>query len=550
MALEAARVLIVDALARGSYGKRMVTVDAVGAGPRTVAGVLEMLGVHVDLAVPEVVFEEPNILRDYNVLMVSAMSIDAPTVRRLVRLWRRRARGPVLLGGPIALEEGSLTATGSDLAVVGEAEPVIEKLFSEELVTPRGLDYQRLHSMCGVRFYEPGAGVVSRPRCPLMTRRMWERYRPSTRVVKGYPLYWASRIYVEVVRGCSNYTIPSLDTVPPELRPDKPRPGCAYCSVVTLWGYARSRSPDLVYQEVKALIDEGVTRIVLSGPDILDYGRDWLVEPRPLVDPRSPPPNVDALESLLSRLTSIPEVAAGEAGIMAENAKPNLVTEEAAETLGRYLRGTPIHVGVETGDPRLLESFGRPATLRETLQGVERLVRHGLRVYAYIMYCLPGETALSIEKTVKLIDKLYKMGVEKITAYKFMPLPGSALEKLATRPPRRCEDHPVKLAAAEANRKAKRRLIGQRMNAIVAGVHPRYRRPLAYPIPHGPVLLLEDRGLELGEIVEARVTGVRGDRMVEAVVVKKLARAKAVKAAPGPGGRLPAGRRARRPARG
>jgi len=520
------RVLVVDALARGAAGKRVVTVDAIGAGPRTVVGVLEMLGVEAELAVAEEVAESPGRLGGYDVLMVSGMSVDEPTVKRLVRLWRRRGRGPVILGGPIALEPGSLLRVGADLAVLGEAEPVVEKLFRYEMVSRRGLDYELLSSQCGVAYLEPGRGLRVNRRCPVMTRRMWERYRPSVEAVRGYPLYWASRVYVEVVRGCSNYTIPSLDVVPEELRPPKPRPGCAYCSVVSLWGYARSRSVDLVYQEVKSLIEAGVRRIVLSGPDFLDYGRDWLVEPRPLVDPRNPPPNVRAIRDLLKRLTSIPEVASGEAGIMAENAKPNLVTEEAAEVLGEYLKGTPIHVGVETGDDRLLRSLGRPATVREAIQAVERLTRRKLRVYAYVMYCLPGETKRTVEKTVALIERLYRLGVEKVTAYRFTPLPASALEGYTRLPPRSCGDHPVKRKAAEVNTRAKKRLVGTTVVAIVAGLHPVYRLPVAYPVPHGPVLLLEDR-LQPGDIVVARVTGVQGERMLRATVLRVKGRVQA-----------------------
>ena len=517
------RALIVDALARGSKGRRVVTVDAIGAGPRTVAGVLEQLGVEVDLRVSEDVLEEPSILGDYDALLVSAMSIDEATVARIIKHWRRRrGRRPVIVGGPIASDPGFVERTGADLGIHGEAEPVLERLVVEGVLEDP--EPALLRDMCGVVFRAPGGGLVVRPRCPVMTRRMWERYRPSTRVVRGYPLYWAARVYVEVVRGCSNYQFPRLDGVlPRELLPEKPRPGCAYCSVVSLWGYARSRSVDRVYEEVKALIDEGVHRIVLSGPDFLDYGRDWLVEPRPLVDPREPPPNLEALRSLLSRLTSIPEIASGEASVMAENAKPSLVTEEAASLLGEYLRGTPIHVGAESGDAALLRRMARPASPREAVEAVRRLRRSGLRPYVYVMYCLPGETRKTIESTVRLIEALYRAGAEKVTAYRFMPLPGSYLEKLRSAKLECPSPHPVKLKAEEVNIRAKKRLIGTRVRALVAGIHPRYEKPVAYPVTHGPVMLLEDKA-RIGELVEALITGVKGDHMVTASITRRLGR--------------------------
>jgi len=515
------RALIVDALARGSKGRRVVTVDAIGAGPRTVAGVLEQLGIDVELRVSEDVLERPDLLEGFDALLISAMSIDEATVSRIIRHWRRRrGRRPVVVGGPIASDPGFVERTGADLGIHGEAEPVLERLVREGIL--ERLDTDVLRETCGVVFRAPGVGLVVRPRCPVMTRRMWERYRPSTRVVRSYPLYWAARIYVEVVRGCSNYQFPRLEgVIPRELLPEKPRPGCAYCSVISLWGYARSRSVDLVYEEVKALIDEGVHRIVLSGPDFLDYGRDWLVEPRPLVDPRSPPPNLEALRSLLSRLASIPEVASGEASVMAENAKPGLVTESAAKLLGEYLHGTPIHVGAESGDAALLKRMARPATPREAVEAVRRLRRSGLRPYVYVMYCLPGETDRTVKSTVRLIEALYRAGAEKVTAYRFMPLPGSYLEKLRGLRINCPTPHPVKLKAEEVNIRAKKRLIGARVRALVAGVHPRYKRPVAYPLRHGPVMLLEDEA-SIGELVEAMITGVKGDHMVTASVAKRL----------------------------
>jgi radical SAM superfamily enzyme YgiQ (UPF0313 family) len=542
-------ILLVDALARGRYGKRMVTVDAIGAGPRTVAGVLEQKGQQVDLLVAEDVFTNPSVLRSYDAVMISAMSIDEPTVKRLVRYWRRsRGRRPVVVGGPIASDPGFVVRVGADLGIYGESEPVVERLVeSGWLESP---EPERLRGICGTAYPELGRLRVN-PRCPIMPRRVWERYRPSTRVIRGYPLYWAARVYVEAVRGCSNYQLPRLEEVlPPSLLPEKPKPGCAYCSVVSLWGYARSRSIDMIYNEVKSLIDEGVHRIVLSGPDFLDYGRDWLVEPRPLVDPSRPPPNLEAIRGLLSRLSSIPEIAAGEAAIMVENLKPNLVTEEVADTLAEYLRGTPVHIGAESGDEQLLKALARPAGVRDAVRAVRLLSSRGLRPYIYIMYCLPGENRETINKTIELMEKLYRLGAEKITAYRFMPLPLSALEKLRETPPLCQPNHPVREKAAEVNIRAKKRMIGKTIRAIVAGLHPRLGHPVAYPMPHGPVALLVAGPKPcVGDIVEARITGIHGDHMVEAVVLRVLARTRvpARGAKPGnPGARGPPRRRRRR----
>ncbi len=518
-------IVLVDALASSSLGKRIVTVDVIGAGPRAVAGVLESLGLGVDLYTIDSVINNKKILRNYKILMISAMSTDEESVARLVKMWRSiNGSSLVILGGPITSDPRVMMRLDADVGIHGESEPVLAKLFSIVDIDKGAINANELQGICGV-MYKHGSRIRINPRCPIMTRRKWEHYKPSTRVITSYPLYWAARVYVEVVRGCSNYSFPHLENILPEsLRPNKPRPGCAYCSVIHLWGYARSRSIELVYDEVKQLINKGVRRIVLSGPDFLDYGRDWLVEPKPLVNPREPPANLEAIKSLLERLSSIPEVSSGEAKIMIENVKPNLVSEEVASVLGKYLRGTPVHLGAEVGDDNLLRALARPASTREVIRAVELLKRYGLRPYVYIMYCLPGETSKTIKLTQKYMEKLYNLGAEKITAYRFTPLPGSSLEKVnLSMLPCNYAVHPIKAKAIELNKKAKKRLIGSIIRLIIVNYSKRYRGYIAYPLAHGPVTVVKSRKI-LHErcIVDARVTNVLSDRVVESALIRTV----------------------------
>ncbi len=250
-----------------------------------------------------------------------------------------------------------------------------------------------------------------------------------------------------------------------------------------------------------------------------------MVEPKPLLNPRFPPPNLDALKTLFETIRSIPEVDSEEVIVMAENTKPCLVTSDAAKILGEYLRGTPIHIGAEVGDDVLLKRLGRPTTTRETINAVRLLRKHGLLPYVYIIYCLPGEDEEIIEKTLKFMDDLYDAGAEKITAYKFMPLHDSYLEKLATMKKICIRDdmHPVKKKAITLNKLAKKKLIGSKVKAIVVGFHYKYKKPVAYPLSHGPVILIEPRRnltskLEQGTIIVVKITSIVTDRIVKGVV--------------------------------
>ena len=88
------RPLIVDALASGR-GKRLATRDVIGAGPRAVAGVLEMAGLSPRVALAETVLEGVVDLEAYNLLLVSGMTVDLTAVRRVVSKWRAEVDGLV-----------------------------------------------------------------------------------------------------------------------------------------------------------------------------------------------------------------------------------------------------------------------------------------------------------------------------------------------------------------------------------------------------------------------------------------------------------------------
>ncbi len=107
------RALVVDALARGSKLKRVVTVDVIGAGPRAVAALLESRGLRADLVPAEAVAEDPSILAGYDVLMVSAMTSDEGSAAAIAREWRRRSGGPAVLGGPVTADPTSVARPAS-----------------------------------------------------------------------------------------------------------------------------------------------------------------------------------------------------------------------------------------------------------------------------------------------------------------------------------------------------------------------------------------------------------------------------------------------------
>jgi radical SAM superfamily enzyme YgiQ (UPF0313 family) len=519
------KVLIVDALASGK-GERKATRDAIGAGPRVLAGILEPRGIAVSIIEAETILTG-DFPSGFNLLLVSGMTGDIPSIRRVASHWEG---GPTLIGGPVTSDpEQALRRTGCDLAVVGEGEETLSELLNAGLANGKLPDKDSLRKIRGLAFKTRSNIEMTQLR-RVMLRQTFNGYKPSTSTIKGYTLYRSARVYIEVLRGCSNYhrSLIGGDCESCGVcrkgtllaRYDCPigtPPGCGYCSVPSLYGPPKSRSVGGIRDEVVALLEEGVSRVVLSAPCFLDYGRDLLVEPEPLTDPRSPEPNYCEIEKLLSTLMDIPRMRDETAAFMIENIKASLVTEKAAKLLGKYLVGTPVGIGFETGSKSHSELMGRPSTPRETLMAIGRLRRAGMKPYIYFIHGLPGQTEETVDETVKAIKGSMDEGAERIILYRFQSLPMSAFSGYPSAPPNVSDSGSRRIhdAAAKANMSAKESMVGNIIRVVVAERYDKNRRLLVtYPLKHGPVVLIESPESLEGRIIDVEVTGIVSERIV------------------------------------
>ncbi|WP_457614955.1 B12-binding domain-containing radical SAM protein [Methanopyrus sp.] len=418
------------------------------------------------------------------------------------------------IGGPGAADPNALLKTGADAAVVGEAEETLPELL-EKRGPVRGAYFRR-----GDEVDFPGPRPVS---------KRFVRVNPEH--IRAYAHRWAARVYVEIVRGCSNSYRTTLKL--PDGRkcsgcgscregegrerwecPEGIPPGCGFCSVPSIFGPSRSRPLSEIVREVRGLVREGVRRVVLSASDVLDYGRGNL-----LTDPRAPPPNVEALRRLLRRTSKYVDV------LFVENVKACLLNREVAELLGEHCHGTSVSVGVETGDPRLLRAIGKPCTLKEALRAIRLLRRAGLRPHAYFVYGLPGQTMRSAKLTAEAMKRAVEMGAEKITVYRFRPIPASAFGDFPPGPSPRNDEASRLIAdtARRLNEALKRRMIGKRVRVYIA--EPDMRRPrdaIGWPVKGGPKVRLKGARELVGTECEVEITGVVSDKVVSGRVKKVL----------------------------
>ncbi|MEM4446823.1 MAG: radical SAM protein [Candidatus Jordarchaeales archaeon] len=523
------RFLLVDATGAGS-GIRGLARDVIGSGARAIAGVLEELGADVRIMVPEVFFGAGPKLSEFDVLMCGGMSMDIPAMAKIAGLWRRWSDGVCIAGGPASLEAKKLLDAGYDLVLVGEAEDTVADLFRRGLSDGVLPDEEELRRIPGVSFASRTTGFFSSG-----VRRTTGRWEPSVKHIKDYPLYTVARVYVWCVRGCSNFYRTRIQL--PDGRkciecgrctskslkdrltcPVNIPPGCGYCSVPNVYGPPRSREIESVLVEVEGLLEQGVKRIYLGASCFLDFHRDEKVS-GPLTDPREPEANYDRIEELLSNLKDLAE---GKAYISVENAKPCLLTEEAASIISEYLPNSTIHIGGETGNAKHAYLLGRPSTPSEVVAAVKTAVKTGLRPYVYFIHGLPGQTVRVARETAKMIRDVARLGAEKITVYRFKPLPMSAFEGFREAPSasRSKAGGLIVQEVIKVNKLLKRKLVGSVIDVLVAergrGIFK--GRLVGYPLREGPIVVLSGKA-RIGDVARVKITNVLGDKLTEGVIV-------------------------------
>jgi len=522
------RVLIVDALSAGS-GQRRSSRDSIGCGPRAVAGVFEKHGIPCNIHRVEEILNKNALVRKFNHVAVSAMTMDLPAVTKLVKLWRSSHRqGRVLIGGPIATSPMSLKDLNPDVIVIGEGEATLDELILRGFFDK----YVELSEIRGIAYPVGNQIVISKPREFITSESLSEEYEPSTTRIIDYKAYQASKVYVEVTRGCSNFRrtkyplsdgrkcieCGNCDASESEVRMDCPEdipPGCGFCSVPGTWGPPRSRTTEVIVEEVRELLDLGVHRIVLESPGFLDFMRGK----EPLTDPCYPPANLNAIKDLLDRLNALPQVANKTAYISIENMKACLFSEDVAQMLVDSMMGASPNIGLETGSEQHLKDIGKCGSPNDVISAVRIASKFGMTPFVYFIYGLPGETKETVRESIEIMRSISKAGAERIILYGFRALPGSAFE-----------DHPesstkdelgfqLRKEADRINREKKDNYLGRTIRGIAA--EPSWARhgyTMVSPLEEGPLMTVPG-GYSPGTLLDIRVIKVLSDGLVEGEVV-------------------------------
>ncbi|MBY9002163.1 MAG: radical SAM protein [Candidatus Heimdallarchaeota archaeon] len=534
-------ILIVDALA-ANEGRRKFSRDAIGVGPRLLAGICSRNKINSKITRIEDIIEGKydNLINDYEIVFISAMSVDKTAVERgLNKLRKENVNCQIILGGPILSDPEFLFTHKIPIGVAGQGEWVLDDLIKNDFSISSFLEDKDKDEYFWVQ--EKDSFFIEQKRFSATdSADIFNEFHPSIDHITDYPDYWFSKVYVEVVRGCSNHyrgetvrelggcsdcgNCDSLDDITRGECPEDIPPGCGFCSVSAVFGAPVSRTLKMVSDEIEALLEKGARRIILSAPGFLDYYRDS--NNKPIFSPTYPPANVKKIGELLSNLAGVRDKQEHKCSISIENIKPSLVTKEVAEIIGKYLPDTALSIGCETFDENLSNRIGRPSHPRKAIEAAKMFTDNGINSQIYLIHSLPGETVQALEITKKVIEEELHDIAEKITVYRYLPLPKSPFSKTGAtisheRYLMKIKREELIEAIIKFNRIKKIGMKGKILEAIVAEKDRlRDKTYICYPLYSGPTISIESEENLLGRVAKVEISAMLSDKLVKGKIVE------------------------------
>ena len=187
--------------------------------------------------------------------------------------------------------------------------------------------------------------------------------------------------YISVVLGCSH--------------------ACTYCIIPYRRGIENSRPPEEIFNEARALVQQGVREITLLGQIVDRYGKDK--------------PDYPSLAALLERLSRIE----GLARLRFLTSHPNWMTDELLDCVADNPLVMPhIEVPAQAGDDEVLAGMKRGYTAVQYRDLVQRIRERipGVSIATDIIVGFPGETEKQFQNTYDMLAEL-KMDVAHLARY-------------------------------------------------------------------------------------------------------------------------------------
>lgn len=208
---------------------------------------------------------------------------------------------------------------------------------------------------------------------------------------------------------------------------------CSYCIIPYARGKVRSREPENIIEEIKAISKKEIKEVVITGIHLASYGKDFkedkvkayraqygYIEEYNVFDPK------DDLHSggfrLIELLEQINKID-GIQRIRLGSLEPKLITEEFINRLSKIDKICDhFHLSLQSGCNKTLKDMNRRYTIEEfeTSTKLLRKIYPRVSLTTDIIVGFPSETDEDFEQTYEFLNKIkfYKMHVFKYSPKK------------------------------------------------------------------------------------------------------------------------------------
>jgi ribosomal protein S12 methylthiotransferase len=284
---------------------------------------------------------------------------------------------------------------------------------------------------------------------------------------------------------------------------------CSFCVIPQMRGKHRSRAPESVLAEVRALVAEGVREINLISQDTTFYGMDLWSEkagPRQPVDSSRGP----TLSALLREIQKID----GEFWVRLLYTHPAHWSDELIETIAKCDKiARYIDIPLQHIDESMLQRMRRETSRAhiETLVDRLRAGIPGVALRTTFIVGFPGETEAEFET---LIEFILRTRFERLGIFKYSQEEGSRAAKMANQIPEQKKNvryRRAMLVQQKIAREIAHDKIGQKLRLLLD--QPLIARTEADAPDVDARVILSSPG-PVGEFIWRPITGVRGYDLV------------------------------------
>ncbi|GFI47273.1 tRNA-2-methylthio-N(6)-dimethylallyladenosine synthase [Lachnospiraceae bacterium] len=165
---------------------------------------------------------------------------------------------------------------------------------------------------------------------------------------------------------------------------------CSYCIVPYVRGRERSRKPEDILSEIKALVAEGVIEVMLLGQNVNSYGKN-LENPISFAQLLGEIEKIEGLQRIRFMTSHPKDLSDGLIQVMKESKK-----------ICRHL-----HLPLQSGSTRILSAMNRRYTKEQYLALVEKIRREipDIAITTDIIVGFPGEQPEDVDETIDVVRK-------------------------------------------------------------------------------------------------------------------------------------------------